>query len=333
MKFRHFAFFVILILLGVFIVKNAGRLGELLTLLSQVNIWILLFIIPLRYGYYWANTRFYQVFFRLFKKRLAYKELVSGVVSMNFVNTVIPTGGVSGAAFFAQIYRKKITNRESYLAQFFWYIATFLSIMIVLMASYVLLFFSSSIQQASFRIILVIMSLLLFLSVVIIGILINRKVFQKVLFILTRPANVVLRLLRRGKIGEAETERFVHGFMDVLNLFANRPKRALKPFWYAFYCILFELLSIFVVYLAFGKLINPGIIGSAYVFALIFSLTSFFTSGIGAYEATMVGVSVALGVDLPLAVSVTAIYRIIALWLFIPVGLYFYKHQTIDRAE
>ena len=51
------------------------------------------------------------------------------------------------------------------------------------------------------------------------------------------------------------------------------------------------------------------------------------------YEATMVAVEVALGIPFGLAFSVTTIYRLMALWLFIPVGLWFYKRQVLDDEE
>jgi hypothetical protein len=44
-------------------------------------------------------------------------------------------------------------------------------------------------------------------------------------------------------------------------------------------------------------------------------------------------VAVALGIPFNLAFGVTAVYRLIALWLFIPIGLYFYKRQTIDKVH
>jgi uncharacterized membrane protein YbhN (UPF0104 family) len=44
----------------------------------------------------------------------------------------------------------------------------------------------------------------------------------------------------------------------------------------------------------------------------------------------MVATFVALGQPLGLSLSVTLVYRTIALWLFLPVGLYFYKRDTID---
>lgn len=333
MKLRHLVFFVVLILLGVFVVRSLGRLDQLIDLLRHVNLWILLLILPVRYGYYWSNTRYYQHFFKLFKYRRTYNELFNSVMAMNFVNTVLPSAGISGATYFSHSLESSITQKESYLAQFFWYIAVFLSIVLTLGLSFIVLFFSNSITQPSFRIILVVMSILLLVAVIILALTLNEKIFQKILFIITRPINWILKLFKRPPLGEKQIDQFVDGFHDLVELFTDKPRRMIQPFIDAWLTIVFEVLSIMIVFLAFGSFVNPGVIGAAYIFALLLSAVSVLTSGVGVYEATMVGVFVGLGVPFDLAFSVTAIYRIAALWLFIPIGFYFYQRQTLNSGQ
>ena len=63
MKVRHFVFFVALILLGLLFLRNAGQLEQFISLIKELNIWVLLLVLPVRFGYYWASTRFYDHFF------------------------------------------------------------------------------------------------------------------------------------------------------------------------------------------------------------------------------------------------------------------------------
>ncbi len=333
MKFRQFAFFIALILVGVLLVRSAGKFEQFVELLQHVNIAVLLLLLPARYLYYWSNTRYYEHFFQIFKRKVPFRELFGSVLSMNFVNTVLPSAGLSGATYFAHRLDKTVTARESYLAQFFWYMATFLSIVLMLLLSFVVLFFSNSIAQVSFRVTLIVMSFLLFAALGITAITLNQTIFNRVLYILTRPINWALKILKRPAIGPKEIQRFVDGFNDLVQVFLKRPRKAAQVFLDALLCVFAEVLSISIVFLAFGQLVNPGIIGAAYIFALLLSVLSIFTAGVGVYEATMVGVFVALGLPFNLAFSVTALYRIVALWLFIPVGLYFYKKQTIDEVQ
>jgi uncharacterized membrane protein YbhN (UPF0104 family) len=44
----------------------------------------------------------------------------------------------------------------------------------------------------------------------------------------------------------------------------------------------------------------------------------------------MVSILVGLGLSFDLSFSASIVFRIIALWLFLPVGLYFYKRTMLD---
>lgn len=334
MKLRHFAFFLILVLLGLLALRYAGQLPQFIDLIRQMNPWWLLAVLPVRFVYYWSSTKYYDRFYGgVYQKHVPFWKLFEGVVAMNFVNTVIPTGGISGAAFFAQIFQKQITQRESYLAQFFWYIATFLSVAMTLGLSFLLLFFSQEIALVSFRLILIVTSFLLFIALAIIAITINPRLFERALFVLTRPMNWILKLFKRGTLGAVQTRRFVDSYRRLVDLLLASPRHFLRMIGFAWLCIICEMASITLVFLALDQVINPGVAGVMYVFALILSVASVFTSGVGVYEATMIATAVALGIPFQVAFSVTTIYRLIALWLFIPVGLIFYKRQAVDEPQ
>ena len=84
------------------------------------------------------------------------------------------------------------------------------------------------------------------------------------------------------------------------------------------------------MFIAFGVAPNPGVIIAAFLIALLASMLSIFTSGIGIYEIGMVAILVGLGLSFDVSFSASIVYRIVALWLFLPIGLYFYKRTMID---
>lgn len=333
MKTRQLFFFIVVILLGALVLRNTGHLEELFQLLRKVNLLVLLLIIPVRYAYYWANTRFYGHFYLLYGKRISYRELFPAVMSMNFINTVIPSGGVSGLTYFTKAFERRVTHRQALLAQAFWYIAVLLSMVLVLGLSFLILLLTNAVVPVSSRLILVMTLLLLIGGFIVFALTLNDSIFIKALYVLTRPANWILRLLKRSPLTAKHIERFVDGYHELLELFWDQPKRAVQPFMDAFTTICVELVSITIVFLAFGTLVNPGAVGVAYILAMFFSLASVFTNGIGAYEAAMVAVFTALGYPLELSISVTALYRLISVWMFIPFGLYFYRHRVAREIE
>jgi uncharacterized protein (TIRG00374 family) len=82
-----------------------------------------------------------------------------------------------------------------------------------------------------------------------------------------------------------------------------------------------------MVFIGFGQLINPGVVITGYALAIILSITSIFTGGIGVYEAGMIGTFAALGIPFALAFAVVIVYRVLNMGIFLPVGFFFYRRD------
>jgi uncharacterized protein (TIRG00374 family) len=173
--------------------------------------------------------------------------------------------------------------------------------------------------------------LMLILAVVAITLLVSPKVTERIAYILTRPINWVLKRMKRDSLSRAELHELIARLYETIGEFRDNWKLLIKPFWYSFINTVFDIASLYVVFLAFGLAPNPGVVIAAYLIALLASLLSIFTSGIGVYELSMVGILVGLGLGFDVSFSSSIVYRILALWLFIPVGLYFYKKAMIDE--
>ncbi len=332
MRLRHFFFFLALVIVVVLIIASLGQFQQFLGVIKKVNIIILLGAVLLRYLYYWSNTKYFQVYFREFSKPVPFKALFSAVITMNFANTIFPSVGMSGVAVLRkELRRHGVSPHTATVAQGFWYAFTAIGFVILLLFSLLLLMLSNHISQVSFRLILIMLVLLLILAVAGIGLLINPKVAERVAYILTRPINWFLKKLKRNSLSKPEIHELILKLYETLGEFKNNWKLLIKPFWYSFINTVFDIASLYVVFLAFGLAPNPGAIVAAYLIALLASLLSVFTSGIGIYELSMVGILVGLGLGFDVSFSASIVYRIIALWLFIPLGLYFYKKAMIDE--
>jgi uncharacterized protein (TIRG00374 family) len=90
-----------------------------------------------------------------------------------------------------------------------------------------------------------------------------------------------------------------------------------------------EVLAVYVVYLAFGELVNIGAVILAYGIANFAGLVSVLPGGVGIYEGLMTAVLAATGIPPGVSLPVTVMYRILNTLLQIPPGYYFYK-KAID---
>ncbi len=332
MRLRHIFFFLALILIVLFGIVQFGQLTNFLSVIRSVNVWLLLVVIVLRYIYYWTNTKYFQVYLKNFNQRVPFGTLFKDVVTMNFANTVFPTGGLSGVAILRSRLRKnKISAQTATVAQAFWLGFTVISFILLLLLSLLMLFLSNRIEQVSFRLILIALLLMLVASVAVIGLLLNRPATEHLGYFLTRPMNWLLKKFKRNALEKAQFHELINKFYATLLEFKNDWRLLVGPFWWCFVTLSIDILSLYTVFVAFGVYPNPGVVIAAFLVALVASLASIATSGIGVIEIGMVTILVGLGMSFDISFSAVIVYRVISLWLFLPFGLYYYKRTMLDE--
>jgi uncharacterized protein (TIRG00374 family) len=104
------------------------------------------------------------------------------------------------------------------------------------------------------------------------------------------------------------------------------------PLFWAFVANASEVLTIYVVYVAFGHLVNIGSVILGYAVANFAGLVSVLPGGVGVYEGLMTLVLTATGVKSSLSLPVTVMYRVLNTLLQLPPGYYFY-HRTVREAK
>lgn len=332
MRLRHILFFLAFIVIAILAIVQFGQFQQLINVIKKINVWILVGVVFLRFLYYWTNTKYFESYLKNFNHRPPFKDLFKDIVVVNFADTIFPTGGVSGIAVLRGRLRKhNISAHTSTVAQAFYRGFTGISFIILLILSLVMLFFSRKIEMVSFRLILVVLLFMLVASILIFGLLSNRKLLTRVSYLFTRPFNWALKKLKRNSLGKEQLYELIERFYETIEDFRKNWQMLVMPFFWCFLSLLIDITSLYLVFVAFGVYPNPGVVIAAFLVAMTLSILSFFTSGIGVFELGMVGILVGLGMGFDISFSASIVYRFIALWLFLPVGLYFYKKAMIDE--
>ena len=331
MRLRHVLFFIALVLITVFAIFQFGEIKNFIEIIKKINIYLLIFVFAFRYLAYFANAKYFQIYLKNFNHPVRLKEIYKDVITMNFANTVFPSGGISGIALLRGQFRKhKVSAHTTTVAQAFWFGFTAVSYIIYLLLALLMLFLSKKIEMVSFRLIMIILVFILIGSIIVVALLLNRHIAEKVTFYLTRPTNWILKKFKRNSLEREQLHELNSRFYETLGEFRGNWRMLMGPFIWCFVSMGFDLLSLYMVFIAFGVYPNPGVIIAAYLIALAASVLSVFTSGIGVFEIGMVSILVGLGLSFDLSFSASITFRIIALWLFLPIGLYFYKRTIID---
>lgn len=295
----------------------------------DLNLFWMAFIIPLQLLNYFSAAKFYQSYLLTLGEKVNFNTLYKVALEMNFVNNVFPSGGVSGFGYLTTRLRKEgVPASKSTLTQVTRYSLTFLSFIFYLGLALFLLSVFGAASRLMVLISTVIISMVLVGAGLLIYLISSQKRITAFTAFLPNLFNRVVGVFRRQKKQTIDVERIERLFTNLHEdyLHVKRNRRALKaPFFWTMLMNFTEIATIFVVYLAFGETINPGAIIIAYAVANIAGLVSVLPGGVGVYEGLMAAVLASAGVPRGLAISVTLVYRVTNMVLFLPVGFVLYQ--------
>ena len=321
---------VTLLALVILIFAIRDQIGATISNLRHVHAWVLLLLIPIEALNYHAQARLYQRLFAIVGNKISYKFLYKASLELNFVNHVFPSGGVSGISYFTVRLRngKDISSGKATLIHIMKIALYFLSFELVLVFG---LFCLAVMGRVNGLVILVASSLstlLLVGTVLFVYIVGSRSRINSFFTGATKLLNRAIHLVR-PKYPETISINRARGMFDEFhNSYAEiqRSYPQLKiPFVYALVADLTEIAAVYLVYVAFGKLVNIGAVILAYGIANFAGLISVMPGGVGVYEFLMTGVLAATGVPPGVSLPATIMYRVLNSLLQLPPGYYLYQ--------
>lgn len=316
----------------VFAVRH--QLADTIRNFSKVNIWVLLLLLPVEWLNYHAQAELYKGLFEMVGNKLRYRFLFETSLELNFVNSVFPSGGVSGISYYGmrmRSEREKITGGRATLVHIVKLALLFLSFELLLIFGLLCIAIGGGVNDFVILVAGSVSTLLVvgtFAFVLIIG---HERRIQATFTVLTQLLNRLIHIAR-PKNPETINMARARGAVDELHqnykLIESRYRELKRPFWWAFIANLAEVAAVYVVYIAFGHWVNPGAVILAYAIANFAGMVSVLPGGVGIYEALMTGVLVATGVPAALSLPVTVMYRVLNMLIQLPSGYYYY-HRTL----
>ena len=328
---------VTLVALAVLAYALRHQLGDTIGNLGKVNAWALLLILPVEALNYHAQAKLYQGLFGMVGNKLPYKFLYKTSLELNFVNHVFPSGGVTGISYFGLRLRDgdAISGGKATLVQVMKLGLTFLSFELLILFGLLCLAIMGRVSNLTI-LVAASLSTLLVVGTAMFAYIVGSKQRINAFFIsVTRLLNRLIQLVRPSHpetINIGRARRLFDDFHDNYAEIKSSYRQLGGPFWYAFLANATEVLAVYVVYIAFGHLINIGAVILAYAVANFAGLVSVLPGGVGVYEALMTGVLVSTGVPAGLSLPVTVMYRVVNTLIQIPPGYYLYQ-QSLRRGE
>lgn len=309
-------------------------------LLGNVNLWILSLLIPLQLVAYFAaaETLFSYLRSKNSIKKVSRLGLTRMALEMNFVNHVLPSGGVSGISYMGwRLGKYGVSAGRATAAQAVRYASGFAASILVIAVAVVAVTIDGNINR---WIILVSAGLVMAMIIGIVGIpflISSKRRIDAFSDWLSRTVNRLVYKITRGKKRVVLREKQLNAFFmemhkDFLEL--RRDWRILiMPFLWALVFTITEASLFYVTFVALGEVINPAPVVIAYVLASIAGFIVVTPGGAGAYEAIMVTFLAVAGTSGSAAIAGILLTRVIILLTTIGLGYVFYQHAILKYGK
>lgn len=336
MTFKRILNIATILLVALILYLAREELFRAWELLFQVNIWILALLIPLQLISYYAVGEMIFSYINQKKKLDASRlDLAKMALELNFVNHILPSGGVSGASYMTwRLGHFGVSAGRATLAQVVRFGASFAAFLALLGVALLMITADGSITRQT---ILITGALGTGIILGIIGVIYlfnSERRLNKFIRWMARVVNRLARLVRKKSLGPILREDTIKNFFidmrgDYL-LLKKEPGLLIKPFKWGILFNLAEISMFWVAFLALGEVVNPAPLLIAYGLATIAGLIFVTPGGAGGYELFMIGFLTTAGIDAGATVAAVVLTRTILILGTIVTGYIFY-HQALKR--
>lgn len=333
MSFRAWLSIITVVLLGLILFASRHELIRAWELLGQVNLWILLLMIPLQLLVFYAGG---EMIFSYLRgkgqmKKVKRSELIRIALEGNFVNHVLPSGGVSGVSYLSwRLGKLGISPGRATMAQVVRHAMTFVAFAALLLVA---LFAVTVDGELNRWIILTSASLFGSITLIIllgIFLLSSKRRIDKFAVWMYRTINSTARKVTFGRKRKLVKQETIESFLDDMHRDFNELRHDMKllrkPFlWGAVYNI-GDAGLFMIAFWSLGEIFNPAPILIAYGVASLAGFIVATPGGAGAYEAIMVTFLAFAGISGGVAIAGILLARVIILLGTIIFGYIFYQH-------
>ena len=149
----------------------------------------------------------------------------------------------------------------------------------------------------------------------------------------------IIGLVRRFyKKNSDELEEKIHGvifgFQDTMKILISNKKGLYYTIPLSFLIWIFEILRVYLVFLAFGANVNIIVIGEVFIVACLVGMIPLLPGGLGAIDGIMIIFYSAAGVSASISAAATVIERLISFWMATIIGLLilpYYGSSVLDK--
>jgi len=340
LSFRAWLSIATIVLVVALLFASRHQLAHAWQLLFEVNLGLLALVVPITAASYLASGE--MIFSYLRQKKLMGNispwVLMRVSLELNFVNHVLPSGGVSGVSYLNwRMGKLGVSMSRATMAQAVRYVAGFAATTTLLAISVLMITVDGSVNRWIILMSTALVSVMVFATAGLIYLVRSPSRMHRFAAWLEGWVNRMVRRLTRGKKRKLIDIDKLTVFLDDMHddyLSLSHDRRVLiQPYLWGIGFTMMEIALFYVTFLALGSTVNPASILIAYGVA---SLTGFLVvtpGGAGAYEAVMVMVLATAGLSNGQAIAGIVLARVIILLVTIVFGYVFYQMTLVKYGK
>lgn len=149
----------------------------------------------------------------------------------------------------------------------------------------------------------------------------------------------IIGLVRRFyKKNSEEFEEKIHdvivGFQDTMKMVISNKKVLYYAMPLSFLIWVFEILRVYFVFMSFGAVVSPVVIGEVFILACLAGMIPLLPGGLGAVDGIMIIFYSAAGITASISAAATVIERLISFWMATIIGMVilpYYGSSVLDK--
>lgn len=340
MSLRGWMSLATFVLIGVILFFSRHELGHAWGLLGQVNIWLLLLLIPGQMLVYYAGGEMIFSYLRSKGRIMHVSRWQTAMIALegNFVNHLLPSGGVSGISYLTwRLGHFGVPPGRATMAQVVRQVVTFGAFALLLFISLFVITLDGAINRWIILVsALLVGSMMAAIAAAVFFLSSNRRT-QSFSKWLVHASGKFMRWVTMGRkrylLKPKATEEFFEDMhRDFLEL-RHETRLLIKPFLWGVVFIAVDAGLFYITFLALGEPVNPAPILIAYGIALFAAFFVITPGGAGAYEAIMVAFLAVAGLSQGVAIAGVVLTRVILLLGTILCGYVFYQRALLKYGK
>ena len=338
--FRTWLSLVTLVFIAVILFFSRKEIDRAWHLLSRVDVWVLLLVIPVVAISYIAAGEMVFSYLRR-KKVIDHVSIWTQMrisLELNFVNHVLPSGGVSGISYMNwRLGKFGVKPGKATVAQGVRYVVGFAAMVSLLVVSVLLVTLDGTVNRCIISLSSPLVPTMIVATVGVVYLMRSMTRISRFAHKIAHVCNRIVSVVTLGKKKYIIYAKTIEGFLDEMHedfVGIAKDKRILwRPYFWGLFFTVTEIAIFWIVFWSLGSPVNPAPILIAYGLASLAGFLVVTPGGAGAYEAIMVLVLAIAGMPKGEAIAGIVLTRAIILFVTIVIGYIFYQLALVQYGK